>query len=216
MARKRIYAWIAPIGAGKGTQCGLLSERRGIAHIVMSNLLRERREVDDEIGRHIKTTMKAGELVRDVVTIQVLKEYMERHNIEEFSLDGFPRSKAQMQALIALKAYFDVFVFLLQVSDETSVKQAAGRRAEQIRQNEILVAQGQEPLPLREDDDPVIVPERLKIYRRNESDMLNLAALELPGNVYVVSGETSVEDEKASIEEVHQRILSTDPFQVLV
>lgn len=209
MDKKRIYAWIAPGGAGKGTQCDLLEQRRGVRHTVMSKLLTKRAEVDDTIGRHIKSTVGTKDLVKNEVTIQVLKDQLYDLDVMEFCLDGFPRTLDQAHALQSLTSYFDVFVYIIEVSDDTCKAQAAKRRAEAIKENENLVDAGLKPKPLRTDDDPEVVPERLKIYRQHEAAIVSYAYRAFPGRVFLIPGE-------ASIEVVHQRIVATAPFAVLV
>lgn len=92
-------------GAGKGTQCGLLVERYGIAHISTGDMLRAAVAAGTELGRQAKAVMDTGDLVSDELILDIVAERLtEPDAAAGFLLDGFPRTEAQADGLFALLA----------------------------------------------------------------------------------------------------------------
>ncbi len=89
-----------PPGAGKGTQAGLLKERLRFAYIATGDLFRQHIKEQTELGRLAQTYIDRGDLVPDEVTIEMLK-----NEVNKFSgapgiiFDGFPRTTVQAEAL---------------------------------------------------------------------------------------------------------------------
>lgn len=90
-------------GAGKGTQCALLIERYGSVHISTGDILRAAVAEGTEFGRKADEYMSAGNLVPDEVMIGIVQDRLAKDDVIEhgFLLDGFPRTEAQAQALVA-------------------------------------------------------------------------------------------------------------------
>ena len=92
-------------GAGKGTQCELLVERYGIAHISTGDMLRAAVAAGTELGRQAKEVMDAGDLVSDELILGIVAERLTEPDTDAgFLLDGFPRTEAQADGLFALLA----------------------------------------------------------------------------------------------------------------
>lgn len=92
-------------GAGKGTQCELLVERYGIAHISTGDMLRAAVAAGTELGRQAKEIMDAGDLVSDELILGIVAERLTEPDTDAgFLLDGFPRTEAQADGLFALLA----------------------------------------------------------------------------------------------------------------
>lgn len=205
MSKKALYAIIGPAGCGKGTQCGLLQVRRGVQHVVMSDLLIARISRGDSIADYIKKTMNSGKLVTDGVVIGILRDHIAKTESMEFTLDGYPRSVNQARFLIdELSDEYDIHPVLFDVSDEVCISQAANRaklaNEEAVRQR----ALGMRPLQVRSDDDAKVHLERLKIYRGIESAIVDYFNSALPGRLRIMSG-------SGGIEEVHSRFVSVLP-----
>lgn len=99
---KRIVLLGAP-GSGKGTQGQMLMERRGIPQISTGDLLRAAVAAGSDLGLKAKAAMDAGELVADEVVIGMIRERLnEADTANGYILDGFPRTRAQAEALDSL------------------------------------------------------------------------------------------------------------------
>jgi len=91
-----------PPGAGKGTQAELLKEKYNLVHISTGDVFRYNIKNETELGLLAKSYMDDGNLVPDEVTINMLKEEVEkRPEANGFIFDGFPRTESQAQALDA-------------------------------------------------------------------------------------------------------------------
>jgi UMP-CMP kinase family protein len=84
-------------GAGKGTQCALLQEAFGLAHLSAGDLLRAEAAQDTPLGEKISHILAEGQIVPSSVTVELLKQAM-RSRRGPFLIDGFPRSLENLQA----------------------------------------------------------------------------------------------------------------------
>ena len=90
-------------GAGKGTQCQLLSTNLGWAHLSAGDLLRaERKKEGSQLATVINANISAGKIVPSEITTQLIKNAMmelyESNGKTKFLIDGFPRSKGNVDA----------------------------------------------------------------------------------------------------------------------
>jgi len=89
-----------PPGAGKGTQATLLKEQYNLVHISTGDVFRHHIKNNTELGVLAKSFMDQGDLVPDSVTIEMLKDEVNKHRATEgFIFDGFPRTTSQAEAL---------------------------------------------------------------------------------------------------------------------
>lgn len=90
-------------GAGKGTQCQLLSDNLGWAHLSAGDLLRaERKKEGSELADIINSNISSGKIVPSEITVQLVKNAMEEmrkaNGQIKFLIDGFPRSEGNVTA----------------------------------------------------------------------------------------------------------------------
>ena len=122
-------------GAGKGTQAAFLKATFNLVHISTGDLFRYNIKNKTALGQQAQSFMDRGDLVPDRVTIEMLEAEVDRNpEAKGFIFDGFPRTKAQAQALdvfiesknmkinatIALEASDDILVKRLLERGETS------------------------------------------------------------------------------------------------
>lgn len=124
---------LGPPGAGKGTQAKLLEESRSLVKLSTGDMLRAAVAAGTELGRKAGDIMERGQLVPDVLVINLIAERLDQDGGGQgFILDGFPRTIAQAEALDRLfkergKAVDRVIV--MDVDDEALVERIAGRSA---------------------------------------------------------------------------------------
>ncbi len=159
MSARRLLL-LGPPGAGKGTQASRLVDRLRIPKISTGDMLREAVEQDTPVGRVARIHMDRGELVPDSVVIGVAEDRLRRSDAKDgFILDGFPRTRAQAQALDALLGRLGTHLdacLALQVDEDVLVKRLLGRaRIEQ-----------------RSDDNEEAIRIRMQVYRQQTEPLV--------------------------------------------
>lgn len=120
-----------PPGSGKGTQSERLIARYGLKHLSTGDLLRSQIAEKTKLGLEAKAFMDRGELVPDEVVIGMIRSALDANpQAKGFLFDGFPRTKAQSEALDTLLAQRSEsinVVLALEVSEEELVKRLLNR-----------------------------------------------------------------------------------------
>ncbi|HKG55963.1 MAG TPA: adenylate kinase [Candidatus Limnocylindrales bacterium] len=118
-------------GAGKGTQAQVLRERLDMPHIATGDLFREAFRLGTAIGREARRYMDRGQLVPDEITIRMLLDRLDEADATTGAiLDGFPRTRAQAEALDAALAERGAKVdraLLIDVPADDLIRRMAGR-----------------------------------------------------------------------------------------
>ncbi|GGB71309.1 adenylate kinase [Flavobacterium suaedae] len=87
-------------GAGKGTQAEFLKTRYNLTHISTGDVFRYNLKNETELGKQAKVYIDRGDLVPDEITINMLKDEVEKNtDTKGFLFDGFPRTIDQAKAL---------------------------------------------------------------------------------------------------------------------
>lgn len=120
-----------PPGAGKGTQSQNLINKYGLVHLSTGDLLRNEISNSTELGLKAKSIMDRGELVSDEIVIGMIENKVDANpNANGFIFDGFPRTKAQAEALDDLlqkKGTAISAMIALEVNDEELTKRLLER-----------------------------------------------------------------------------------------
>jgi adenylate kinase len=176
---------LGPPGAGKGTQAARLREDFRMPYIATGDLLREHRDNDTELGREAKGYMERGELVPDELVVAMILDKIEAEGADGFLLDGFPRNRAQADALdeaLGERGRRLTAVLLIDVPDDLVVERITGRRqcseghVYHVKydppERDAVCDQDGKPLVQRDDDKPDTVRRRLDVYHSETSPLV--------------------------------------------
>jgi adenylate kinase len=152
---------LGPQGSGKGTQAKLISKTYGIPHIATGDMIREMKELPNDLGRELKEIYDRGDLVSDDLMIRLIESRLDRGDtLPGFVLDGFPRTMVQAEALDELLRELgrdlDV-VFEFQVSDQETLLQRLLKRVAEEN---------------RSDDTPEAIRRRLELYEEQTAPLV--------------------------------------------
>jgi adenylate kinase len=178
---------LGPQGSGKGTQAKLISKTYGVPHIATGDMIREMKEVPDELGRRLKAIYDRGDLVDDAMMIELIESRLGRGDtIPGFVLDGFPRTMPQAEALDdvlrSLNREIDL-VLEFQIADrEVLIERMLRRAAEENRS----------------DDTQEAIRRRLEIYDRETAPLVEYYR-STRGNVVGIHADRPVDDVFAEI-----------------
>ena len=121
---------LGPPGAGKGTQAARLESTRGMVQLSTGDMLRAAVAQGTTVGLKAKAIMEAGELVSDAIVSALIGERLDAAAEQGAIFDGFPRTRAQAEALDLLLTergrHLD-FVIELAVDEDELVKRIVGR-----------------------------------------------------------------------------------------
>jgi adenylate kinase len=95
---------LGPPGAGKGTQAARLQALRGMVQLSTGDMLRQAVANGTPVGLQAKVVMEAGELVSDAIVSALIGEHLDAAGDRGAIFDGFPRTRAQAEALDLLLA----------------------------------------------------------------------------------------------------------------
>ncbi len=168
-------------GVGKGTQAGQLGKELGVPHISTGDILRDAVREGSSLGRRVKNTLEAGELVSDELMGELVSERLRKSDAARgFVLDGFPRTRDQVQALDSILAELpgelDAVVLLVAPVEEV-VRRLTGRRICP-KCSAVFHVENNPPasagvcndcgsaLVQREDDTELVIKSRLDVYGR--------------------------------------------------
>ncbi len=91
---------LGPPGIGKGTQADVLAARLHLTKICTGDMMRAEAAKGTPLGRKVKGYMDRGELVPDIITIEIVRKRLARPDCRKgFIFDGFPRTLAQAKGL---------------------------------------------------------------------------------------------------------------------
>src|SRR5436190_19275115 len=121
---------LGPPGAGKGTQAARLQATRGMIQLSTGDMLREAVAAGTPIGLKAKAIMEKGELVSDDIVSALIGERLDSAAGQGAIFDGYPRTRAQAEALdrlLAERGRSLDHVIELGVDEDALVKRIIGR-----------------------------------------------------------------------------------------
>ena len=203
---------LGPPGAGKGTQGHVLSERFHVPHVSTGDMLREAVKENSPVGLKAQEYMNRGELVPDDIVIEIVKERLGKKGSRNgFILDGFPRTRRQAEMLDSvlheMHKNIDMVIYF-RTSEDVIVRRLSGRRicrscgANYHIKNIPPKVKGicdvcNGPLYQREDDKEGTVKNRLEVYERQTSPLIDY--YKEKSKLNTITGDLEVEDAFKSI-----------------
>lgn len=181
-------------GAGKGTQAKRLEAKYGLIQISTGDVFRYNIKNETPLGQKAKAYIDKGELVPDDVTINMLKSEVEKdQDGKGFIFDGFPRTKAQAEALDELMESKNTQVdamIALDVDDEILVERLLKRGKTSGR---------------KDDANESIIRDRIKVYYE-KTDIVK-SYYKKVGKYHEIDGEGEIEDISKRINKVVDKLV---------
>jgi len=196
---------MGPPGSGKGTQATQIAEKLNVQSVSSGELFRDQLGRGTELGFLAQTYMDKGVYVPDDVTIKMVTEWVDSPDHRNgFVLDGFPRTKAQAEALdreLDATGGIDKVIYI-RVSQEEIKKRLSGRllcrRCQAPYHSEYTPPQRpgvcdrcDGKLFQRKDDTPALVAKRIRVYTAETEPVIQYYRQE--GKLAEVDGETTIE-----------------------
>lgn len=193
--QKEIFIFLGPPGSGKGTLAQLCVEKLSWVQLSTGNLCRSHIAGQTEIGKEIDFAIKSGKLVSDELITRIVEKwfYSQVENHFPVIFDGYPRTLVQAQAFFDfLKNEFpavQVHVVRFMVLDDVLIKRLANRYvcknkscqavyslaskdSDLAPKNDMICDRCGETLVRRSDDEERTIKERLVIYHKHESALV--------------------------------------------
>ena len=155
---KQRLLFLGPPGAGKGTQAQQLAAAHNLLHLSTGDLLRAEVAAGSALGQEAEAVMARGELVSDALVLAIVRSRLEAQAASGgggWLLDGFPRNRAQAEALGALLDELQQpieLVVLMELDDAVLIQR--------------LLARG------RADDNETVIRHRLEVYREQTAPLI--------------------------------------------
>ena len=179
---------IGPPGVGKGTQAKFLVEEYNIPTISTGDMLRANVRQETTLGTEAKSFMSKGQLVPDSVILGMIKTRLNEPDSKVgYILDGFPRTIPQAEGLDSLLNDMGQIidsVLVIDVNHEEIVKRLSSRRS--CKECDTVYNLLFDPpasegncdrcngiLYQRDDDRPLTIRQRLEVYSKQTSPLIN-------------------------------------------
>ncbi|MEO0290048.1 MAG: adenylate kinase [candidate division WOR-3 bacterium] len=204
--------FLGPPGAGKGTQAKKISEDYNIPVIATGDLLRDNVKRGTELGKLAKKYMDEGTLVPDEIMLKIVEEAIK--DLNEFILDGFPRTIPQAEGLDTILKKLNkslTHVIYFDVDDEEIIRRLSSRRVCP-KCNKIYNLIFNPPkkgefcdecdikLITRDDDKEEVIRKRLSVFRENTYPLVDY--YKKRGILHVINGKGKAEEIECKIKEI--------------
>lgn len=183
---QEVILLMGPPGAGKGTQADRLALERSLFKLSTGEMLRANVRSETALGKRAQALMDTGELVPDEIILAMVRDELRNRPLRVL-LDGFPRTRAQAEALDELLAELGVSMsaaVLLEVDEAELVKRLLNRAA----------------LEGRSDDNETTIRNRMRVYAEQTQPLIDY--YQAQGKLRCVNGLASIDQVAKAISEV--------------
>ena len=129
---KRRVVLLGPPGSGKGTIAEKLETKFNLEHISTGQWFRREMAQGTELGERARQYIERGELVPESMVLGLIEHWLTPELIKHgYLFDGFPRTRAQAEALdrfCAEKAAPLELVLYLHLTEDVIIERITGRR----------------------------------------------------------------------------------------
>jgi adenylate kinase len=200
--------FIGPQGSGKGTQAQLVAQKFGLPIFSTGNILRQKMQSQDELGKEIGQLVNTGSLVPDELVNKIIAEKIKADGQNGYILDGYPRNLEQAEFLASKDNL--THVLEIELPDEEAIRRVGGRRTcpecqtvYHIEYNppevEGLCDKDDEPLVVRDDETEEALKRRLATYHELTEPVIEF---------YKAKGIHHKIDGRPAIEKVFEEVIS--------
>jgi len=191
-----VFILMGPPLSGKGTQSEMLANHFGFIHFSLGDILREKSKND----KIIKKTMEEGKLLPNKIVNQIFAaSFPDLEKSRGIVIDGYPRNLNQARFLVDFLAKLkkDFLVIYLEVKEDFLLDRLLKRKYcpvchEVFKDNETICPVCGVELVKREDDDPKVLENRLKMFNKNT--MKAIKFFEKQRKLIKVDGEKTIEE----------------------
>ncbi len=186
---------LGPPGSGKGTYSIRLKEKFRLEKISTGDIFRKEIKKGSTLGKKIENLLREGKLVPDDIVIEVIQKKL--RNLDNFILDGFPRTLRQAEALDKI-AKIDAII-RINAPSEILVEKISARRIcsnpkcdgnyniadikktingvnyvlpPLLPRKNMICDKCGSPLIQRNDDNPKVIEERLNVYEKQSKPII--------------------------------------------
>lgn len=170
-------------GSGKGTNCTRIVEEYGYVHLSAGDLLRAERAAGSKLAKMINECINDGKIVPSEVTVNLLKNAMEKNGGHKFLIDGFPRDISNLDCWHQIMVSTTQIQFLLFLDCPHNVMIAR------------LIERGK--TSGRTDDDIDCINKRLLTYEQSTRPIIDIFRAE--GKIREVDANRSIEEVFAEV-----------------
>ncbi|AIZ44676.1 adenylate kinase [Deinococcus radiopugnans] len=188
--KNKVVIFLGPPGAGKGTQAERLAAEQDLVKISTGDILRDHVQRGTELGQQIKPILDAGQLVPDEILMALIRDRLAEMEGVRVIFDGFPRTRAQAEALDVLLEEMGApvnHVPLLEVPGELLIERIVERGRQAAARGEAV----------RSDDTEEVARRRQDVFREQTQPLIDY---------YGARGHLKRVDGVGSMDEVYARI----------
>ena len=191
---KAIFIFIGAPGSGKGTIAKFCVERLDFFQLSTGDLFRKHIAEQTLLGQRIDNVIKAGKLVDDATTTEMVTNWFEKESEKYLSviLDGYPRTKIQAELFDKFMkenhpgvdvhvVKFEVLVeeIIARLNSRVICKNKNCQKIYSTRTNSFKISTDSMKCKVcgadvvhRKDDAPEVVRNRLEVYSKHENVLL--------------------------------------------